>query len=219
MSDMPVLTEEFKTRLVQQATKSFMQDRENRLLNPRKQRLFQRHYRRFESQNRDTLNFIVPEDMEFYEKSGDITAVYIDDAMHDEVLSFFKATNHPIANKFNKYMFLFVNGGNRCVPHVDDASKRKNSFQLLLKSGGTNTTTAYYEPRREYETLPIIDYCAIPYNKLDLQVQVRLEENNWYWMKTDKIHSVEGLESLRIFLVAIVTGLCDVEHLLEESSQ
>jgi hypothetical protein len=205
MSDMPVPTEEFRTKLIDEATKSFLQDKENRLL----------HHRRFENNDRDTLNFIDPADMDLYEKSGGVTAIYIEDALHAEILNYFKKADHPITNKFDKYLFLYVEGGPYCVPHIDDASKRKNSFQLLLKSGGENTTTVYYEPMEQYKSFPVIDYCGIPYNKLDPQVRVCLKENNWYWMKTDSIHSVEGLQSLRIFLVASIAGLFDVKHLIK----
>jgi len=30
-----------------------------------------------------------------------------------------------------------------------------------------------------------------------------LEENYWYWMKFDSIHSIENLQSLRVFLAGL----------------
>jgi hypothetical protein len=203
--DMPSVPDDLKKDLIEEAIKIFETEKENRVL----------YHRRFELEDKNSLNYMENEDTDFYQKSGGVTAMAMSDSLHTRVQEFFKQANHPITNLFQYYGFLYVEGGPYCAPHLDDVERRRNGFQLLLKSGGQNTTTNWWEPKTEFKDQSIIDYCAIPYSKINKVEEACLEENNWYWMKFDSIHSVENLENMRIFLAGGIVGVGDVKYLIE----
>lgn len=204
--DMPSVPDDLKKELIEEAIKIFETEKENRVL----------YHRRFELEDKNSLNCMENEDMDFYEKSGGVTAMAMSDSLHARVQEFFKQANHPITNLFEYYGFLYVEGGPYCAPHLDDVERRRNGFQLLLKSGGQTTTTNWWEPKTEFKDQSIIDYCAIPYSKLNKVEDACLEENNWYWMKFDSIHSVENLENMRIFLAGGIVGVGDPSYLIKD---
>lgn len=193
MTDMPTLPEDLKNDLVAEAVKMFETERQSRVVYPQ----------RFEMENDNSLNCMKNEDMDFYQKSGGVSALSMSDDMRRRTFEFFKNANHPSTNLISAYVYLFVEGGPFCAPHIDDVNKRKHGFQLLLKAGGDNVKTVWYEPKEEFKNLSVIDYCCIPYSKIDLKSETCLEENYWYWMKFDSIHSIENLQSLRVFLAGL----------------
>ena len=188
--NVPCLPDDLKQDLLKEAL-SVIAEKENPILN----------HRRIESEDRTYLNYIGIEDMEFYKNSGGVSTYSISPHLHARVYNFYQNANHPISNLFAGYVFLFVEGGSYCAPHIDDVIRRRNGLQLLLQAGGKNVTTAWWEPKEEFKDLPVIDYCGIPYSKLDKATETCLEENVWHWMKFDSIHSVENLESIRVFIV------------------
>jgi hypothetical protein len=206
MTTMPSLPEDLKKDLIEEAIRMFETQQENRIL----------YHRRFEHEDKNSLNCMTNEDMDFYETSGGVSCMAMSPSLEARVFEFFKTANHPITNQFGYYGFLYVEGGPYCAPHIDDLNRRRNGFQLLLKSGGENTTTAWWEPKEDAKDLTIIDYSAIPYSKLNLACEERLEENAWYWMKFDSILSVEKLETLRIFLASGIEGVGDISYLAKE---
>jgi hypothetical protein len=205
METMPGLPEDLKKDLVEEATRIFETQKENRIL----------YHRRFDNEDKNTLNYIEKEDMDFYEQSGGVSCMAMNSDLERRLFDFFKQANHPITNEFGYFGFLYVEGGPYCAPHIDDVERRRNGFQLLLKSGGDNTTTAWWEPKEEYKDSTVIDYSGIPYSKLDLAYEEQLKENYWYWMKFDSIHSVEKLETLRIFLASGIEGKGDIKYLID----
>jgi len=205
MIDMPVLPEDLKKDLLEEAIKIFIKEQENRVL----------YHRRFEFEDKTKLNYMANEDMDFYEKSGGVTAMAMSDTMDSRVTNHFKQANHPITNVLGHWGYVYVDGGPYCAPHIDDVTRRRNGFQLLLKTGGENVKTAWHEPKEEFKDLPIVDYCGIPYSRINLATDVCLEENNWYWLKFDSIHSVENLESIRVFLVGIIEDVPDMKYLID----
>jgi len=205
MIAMPCLSEELKQECLENAMQLFETQRQNRIL----------YHRRFATENKDAINHMENEDMLFYEKSGGVSAMAMSPELEQKVSNFFKEKNHNITNVFEYYGFLFVEGGPYCAPHLDDVNRRRNGFQYLLKSGGKDTKTVWYKPKEEFTNLEIIDYCAIPYSKIEPQAEASLEEDNWYWMSFDSIHSVENLETMRIFLVGGIAGVGDMRYLLD----
>lgn len=193
MTDMPSLSDDLKNDLIEEATKVFETENNNRFL----------HHRRFELDDAHTLNYMEGEDITFYEKSGGVSAIRVSREMCKRTLDFFKKANHPTTNTINDFLYLYVEGGSYCAPHIDDVNKRRHGLQLLMKAGGDNVKTSWYEPKEQFKDLPIIDYSCIPYSRIDLKTETCLEENSWYWMKFDSIHSVENTQSLRIFLVPV----------------
>jgi len=193
MTDMPVLPQDLKEDLVVEAIKVFETQKHDRIF----------HHRRFELEDTNSLNYMKDEDINFYEKSGGVSALKMSADICERTVNFFKKANHPTTNMFNSYIFLYVEGGSFCGPHIDDVSRRRHGLQLLLKAGGDNVKTAWYEPKEQFKDSHIIDYSCVPYSKIDLKSETCLEENNWYWMKFDSIHSIENLQSLRVFLLGI----------------
>jgi hypothetical protein len=202
MTEMPVLPEDLKKDLVEEAIIIFEREQNNRVL----------HHRRFELENQNSLNYLKDEDMNFYNQSGGVSYLHMSPYLDNRVKQFFKQTN--LINIFDYYGLLFVEGGPYCAPHIDDISRRKNGFQLLLKSGGDNVTTVWWEPKDEFKDLPIIDYSCIPYSKIYKVDENCLEENSWYWLKFDSIHSVENQQSIRIFLVGNKDNTGDYSYML-----
>lgn len=202
--DIPSLPEDLRKDLIEEAIKVFVNEKQDPYL----------YHRRYETENENTLNFIKGESQEFYDRSGGVTAMGMNPELESRVREFYNKVDHPITNVLEYFGFLYVEGGPYCAPHIDDVERRRNGFQLLLKSGGDNVTTNWWEPKEEFKDLPIVDYCGIPYSRLVLGEEACLEENYWYWMKFDSIHSVENLNSIRIFLAGGVPNRGDYKDLL-----
>jgi len=208
MDTLPGLPEDLKKDLIEEAIRIFETQKENRIL----------YHRRFEHDDATSINYISKdEDMDFYDQSGGVSCMAMNSDLEKRLFEFFKQADHPVTNQFGYFGFLYVEGGPYCAPHIDDITRRRNGFQLLLKAGGDNTTTAWWEPKEEFKDSTVIDYSAVPYSKLDLACEVRLEENFWYWMKFDSIHSVENLETLRIFLASGIEGEGDIAYLMDQA--
>ena len=205
IKDLPMLPKELTEELVQSVLTLFEQVKENVI-----------YYRNFEREDASSLNYIDEKDIQIYEKSGGVTALPMPRELEDRVKKFYKQTNHTITNLFDYYGFLIVEGGPYCVPHIDDVVRRKNGFQYLLKSGGKEVKTVWYEPKDTFKNQKLKDYCAVPYNKLDIVDEKYLEENKWYWMKFDTIHSVENQESIRFFLDGGQEGTGDYSEYVKE---
>jgi hypothetical protein len=206
MTAMPRLSDELKQECLSEAKRIFLEEQQNRVL----------YHRRFETKNEGTINHMQEADMPFYDQSGGVSAMAMSPELEEKVTDYFKQANHAITNLFEYYGFLFVEGGPYCAPHLDDVQRRRNGFQYLLQSGGQDTKTVWYKPKQSYADLEIIDYCAIPYTKIEPQAEAVLAEDNWYWMSFDSIHSVENLESMRIFLVGGIDGVGDMRFLLDQ---
>jgi len=205
ISDLPTLPDDLTQELIQSALYIFNQAKEHVI-----------YYRTFEQEDPTSLNYIPTEDIHVYEKSGGVTALPMPKELEDKVKEFYKQHNHTVTNLFDYYGFLIVEGGTNCVPHIDDVERRRNGFQYLLKSGGDAVKTVWYEPKEEFKDQKIKDYCAVPYKKLDVVDEVCLEENNWYWMKFDTIHSVENQETIRFFLAGGKEGVGDYTEYVKD---
>ena len=124
MIDMPNLSTDLREELIVEATKLFETEKNNRVL----------HHRRFELEDTSTLNYMKDEDMDFYEKSGGVSAIRVSEHMCERTLDFFRKANHPTTNSIKSFLYLYVEGGTYCAPHIDDVNKRRHGLQLLLKA-------------------------------------------------------------------------------------
>jgi len=200
--DIPNLPEDLMAELLESAL-SLYNNNENRAF----------YHRAFDEKDSNTLNYLGGEDLDFYAKSGGVSAIRMGAELETKVKEFYKQANHPITNVFDYYGFLIVEGP-YVAPHIDDLNRRRNGFQLLLKSGGAST--AWYEVKDEFKDAPLIEVCGVPYSKLNKATEVKLEENCWYWMKFDTIHSVENQDSVRIFLGAGNASIIDYTYLVKD---
>jgi hypothetical protein len=157
---------------------------------------------RYETTNKQSIAF-VEHNKQFEEsnglESGGVGFYSIPLDLHKQLVSFYQKLNHPDIN-FTHYWLQIVTGGNFVGPHVDDPTARTDGFLYILKSGGSNVQTTWYEIKTEFSHLIPENYTVIPYSKLN-QIETHcLEEDMWHWLNFNKIHGVTNQESLRISL-------------------
>jgi len=159
-------------------------------------------YSGYETENRSSLAF-VEYNNRFLEsngnESGGVGFYHLDYQLNERICNFYKKVNHPNIN-FTHYWLQIVTGGNFVGPHTDDPVSRSDGFLYVLKSGGSNVRTKWYEVKKEFSHLIPEHYTSIPYSKLDQVEDHCLEEDTWHWLNFSKIHGVENQESLRISL-------------------
>lgn len=159
-------------------------------------------YKSYETKNQNSVAFINEgsEYSEFHNtESGGVGFFSIPPALVSKIINFYKSVNHPLV-RYNNYLLQFVTGGNFVAPHIDDSNARIAGYIYLLKNGGTNVKTVWYEVKDEYKHLSLVEYSGIPYSRLNIAEEHRLEEDTWHWLNFSKIHSVENQESLRVAL-------------------
>lgn len=131
------------------------------------------------------------------DNSGGVGFYFLDDNLNTEVRNFLKFSKN--LNKKN-WTVQVVTGGNFVGPHMDDPQARKEGYLYMLKNGGSNVLTRFYHIKDSFRHLEVPTNTTIPYDKLDIVEEYRLEEDNWYWLNFNQIHSVENQESVRLAL-------------------
>lgn len=159
-------------------------------------------FNRFEYEDRGSISFIEKGKEIDYFKNETHGGVGFYELPPDLVLSlidFYKDVDHPISE--NRYYYLQVVTGGGCVPpHVDAKSARTDGYLYLIKNGGDDVRTVWYEVKDEYKDQKLLEYTGIPYSKLDIMESHTLQEDSWHWLNFSKIHSVENQQSLRLSL-------------------
>jgi hypothetical protein len=190
-SGLPPLPEEIKQELVQIAKYGV----DNNIPMPA-------WYQRYETINKKSIAFM-EYDKRFDEssgtESGGVGFYIIPPDLLYKIITFYQQVNHPVIN-FTQYFLQVVTGGNFVGPHIDDPKERKEGFLYILKAGGDNVTTSWYEVREEYKHLTLENYSVIPYSKLDQVESHCLEEDTWHWLNFNKIHGVTNQDSIRVAL-------------------
>lgn len=157
-------------------------------------------YKSYEHSDTNSLSFVVSGtelDETDGKETGGIGFYGPPDDLTRRLAEYCKSTNDPDIN-FDMFALQLVNGSSFLGPHVDAPSMRAAGFLYLLKSGGPDVRTVWYNTKPEYSTLQITDNTYIPYSKLDVVENHRLEENMWHWMNFNAIHSVENQQHPRI---------------------
>lgn len=159
-------------------------------------------YGRYETENKNSAAYNDP-GKEYLEtggeQSGGVGFFDIPSRLNLDICNFYKSVNHPLI-KNEKYFIQVCTGGKFVGPHVDDSNSRAEGFLYLIKSGGSDVRTRWYELKEEYSHLSLTEYSVIPYSRLNIVEDHRLEENTWHWLNFNKIHSVENQETLRVAL-------------------
>lgn len=155
-----------------------------------------------ETENKNSLGYINNKaDIEtLIEKTGGVGFYPIKGELHERVSNFFK--NQNLGSPTIYYFLQVVTGGKSVSPHIDPIDRRTSGFLYLLKSGGNNVRTRWYEVKDEFKDLECPEGTIIPYDKLTMVEDNCLEEDTWHWMNFNKIHSVENQETLRVALWA-----------------
>jgi len=122
--------------------------------------------------------------------------------LNAQIYNFYEKINHPMI-KNGVFRIQISVAGNFIAPHFDPPALRDNGIIYLLDAGGPDVRTKWYEVKAEFNHLKLPSATGIPYSKLDVAADHRLEEDTWHWMNFSKIHSVENQKSLRIALWAL----------------
>jgi|GEM_PF-4058854 len=149
------------------------------------------------SQDKNSISYLDPEEL-FIEKTGGVGFYLSPPELSSELVKLYK--KFPGLETYNYYTIQIVTGSTFVAPHVDDPNHRGSGVQCLLKSGGSNVRTKWYQIKDEHKHLKIETNRAIPYSKLIEVDDHCLEENAWHWLNFSQIHSVENQESLRVGL-------------------
>ena len=157
--------------------------------------------RQLEVEDQGNLNFLDGEDENLL-NTGEVIGVPLSEELQTKIRDFYKQTPHYIDEFFCDYWGCFVLKSSTSIvaPHQDDPEKRKFGLQLLIKAGGDNVKTTWYDIKEEFKNLPIIPDLSMPYHKLNPVHEEHLHEGHWYILNTSIVHSVDNLESVRIFL-------------------
>lgn len=132
-------------------------------------------------------------------KSGGVGFYLIPSELNNFLKNYYKEYK---TKEFGCNMFLIqvVTGGTFVSPHIDSSTHRKIGFVYLLKSGGSNVITTWYEPKEEYKDLGLTENSEIAYHKINAIEEHCLEENAWHRLNFNKIHGVKNQESTRVLL-------------------
>lgn len=85
-------------------------------------------------------------------------------------------------------------------PHCD--SRRYTAINYIIDTGGPNVTTCMYD----YNRYPakVTESENIQYNDVTLISTYKFEPNNWYALDPQQCHSVEHIDTTRIFMPLVL---------------
>lgn len=89
-----------------------------------------------------------------------------------------------------------VHGGSKLLPHRDFI---KNQLNFVLEAN-EESFNRLYVPKEEYKHLDTNAYSFVPYERLDVIQETKLENRKWYFFPCNIIHSVENIKGTRIVL-------------------
>jgi hypothetical protein len=134
-------------------------------------------------------------------QSGGVGFYKIPADLNKKIVTYYNNPRISFPQLKPRHYFIQVVSGGPCVfPHIDDSNSRTNGLIYLLKSGGSNVRTRWYEPKKEFSRLKLTQCRGIPYSRLDIVEDQCLEEDAWHYLNFSAIHSVEYQESLRLAL-------------------
>lgn len=132
----------------------------------------------------------------YKEKFGDVATLHfgeIPPILADEIRLYV-----PEELKNNYMALTSINHGTRFPPHIDPY--RPVSHNYILKSGGSNVLTRWFDVNPEFKNHNQRPSMPIPDSKINLIESHNLNTNCWYKLDVTKIHDVINLESQRIIL-------------------
>lgn len=158
-------------------------------------------YGSYEIENKNSIAYIPEEEFNSssYKKSGEVGFYFLAPEVSQSICDFYNQVNNPLIKNVI-YFLQVVTGADFVAPHIDDPDRRSEGMLYLLKAGGANVRTQWYEPKEEFKDLELANYTCIPKDKLNLVEDQCLEEDCWHWMNFSKIHGVENQESVRFAL-------------------
>lgn len=86
----------------------------------------------------------------------------------------------------------FFQDGEKICPHIDGG--RDKVYNFIIEPGGSTVTTCFWKPKTGIDVSLFGPRKWIDYNLLDLDDSVIFEKNQWCYIDTTQIHSVENLD-------------------------
>jgi hypothetical protein len=87
---------------------------------------------------------------------------------------------------------FFMSRGKFILPHTD--VRIGTTYNYIIRKGGDNVKNVFYKVKKEYENLKIYPIAYCPYEKIEIDGELDINENEWYQFDSEKIHSVENID-------------------------
>jgi hypothetical protein len=87
-----------------------------------------------------------------------------------------------------------MTSGSHVPPHIDEV--RKGALNYVIETGG-DVRTVFYNVKNENANENATPFTVIPYEKLDVSNDVEIQAERWHSLDTTRIHSVEGISSVK----------------------
>jgi hypothetical protein len=116
--------------------------------------------------------------------------------LKDELIDYYKDIRHPLFKK--SFAIQLIYDSNYVPPHVDDKKQRKQGLIYLVKNGGPDVVTSWYDIKDEHKLKSVPEGTGIPYDNLYKIESHVLQENCWHYMNFECIHGVDNIESARV---------------------
>jgi hypothetical protein len=95
--------------------------------------------------------------------------------------------------EFDCYTALqFFQGGDKIFPHIDGG--RDKVFNFIIETGGVSVKTCFWKPKTNLDNTKFRPREWIDHRSIDLVESVVFEKNQWCYIDTTQIHSVENLD-------------------------
>lgn len=110
---------------------------------------------------------------------------------------------YPETKGHRHFFIQLVHSGVNVPLHIDAVDQRSVGINYMLKTGGDNIATKWWEIKEEFKDEKLPD--AVPLDaKMFTEVESHvLKESCWYEMTFSQVHSAEGMESLRLALAVM----------------
>lgn len=100
-----------------------------------------------------------------------------------------------ISNKING-LHIQVIDGKFVFPHIDMLRNRVWNYTI----DSADATTCFYEPKLEYKHLELKPRTYVPYDRVNLIKEYKIEEHRWHELDVSLIHGVENINGVRLAL-------------------
>lgn len=108
------------------------------------------------------------------------------------------------ATKNHRHFFVqLVHSGTEVPLHIDAIDQRSNGINFILKDGGPDITTSWWEVKKEFKSTKFSDATPLDHNMFNEVESHVLKEGCWYDMTFSQVHSLSNLKDLRLALAVM----------------
>jgi hypothetical protein len=105
-----------------------------------------------------------------------------------------------IPYKIDNISVFTLYGGKKILPHQDFA---KNQLNMIIECND-ETINYVYEPKKEFQHLNTNAYSFVPYERIDVVQEIKVEKNKWYYFPATRIHSIENINNTRRVGISLI---------------